>query len=60
MNVKKFLAMLLAVAMLGGALAACGGGETTSTPSGNTGTPAGNSEIRQHRHSRRQLRDPHC
>ena len=44
MNVKKFLAMLLAVAMLGGALAACGGGETTSTPSGNTGTPAGNSE----------------
>ena len=41
---KKFLAMLLAVAMLGGALAACGGGETTSTPSGNTGTPAGNSE----------------
>ena len=44
MNVKKFLAMLLAVAMLGGALAACGGGETASTPSGNTGTPAGNSE----------------
>ena len=44
MNVKKFLAMLLTVAMLGGALAACGGGETTSTPSGNTGTPAGNSE----------------
>ena len=44
MNVKKFLAMLLAVAMLGGALAACGGGDTTSTPSGNTGTPAGNSE----------------
>ena len=44
MNVKKFLAMLLAVAMLGGALAACGGGETGSTPSGNTGTPAGNSE----------------
>ena len=42
MNVKKFLAMLLTVAMLGGALAACGGGETTSTPSGNTGTPAGN------------------
>lgn len=41
---KKFLAMLLAVAMLGGALAACGGGETASTPSGNTGTPAGNSE----------------
>ena len=41
---KKFLAMLLTVAMLGGALAACGGGETTSTPSGNTGTPAGNSE----------------
>ena len=41
---KKFLAMLLAVAMLGGALAACGGGDTTSTPSGNTGTPAGNSE----------------
>ena len=39
---KKFLAMLLTVAMLGGALAACGGGETTSTPSGNTGTPAGN------------------
>nr|WP_243426023.1 ABC transporter substrate-binding protein [Flavonifractor plautii] len=36
--------MLLAVAMLGGALAACGGGETASTPSGNTGTPAGNSE----------------
>ena len=34
MNVKKFLAMLLTVAMLGGALAACGGGETTSTPSG--------------------------
>ena len=30
--------------MLGGALAACGGGETASTPSGNTGTPAGNSE----------------
>ena len=44
MNVKKFLAMLLTVAMLGGALAACGGGDTTSTPSGNTGTPAGNSE----------------
>ena len=44
MNVKKFLAMLLTVAMLGGALAACGGGETASTPSGNTGTPAGNSE----------------
>lgn len=44
MNVKKFLAMLLTVAMLGGALAACGGDETTSTPSGNTGTPAGNSE----------------
>ena len=44
MNVKKFLAMLLTVVMLGGALAACGGGETTSTPSGNTGTPAGNSE----------------
>lgn len=43
MNVKKFLAMLLTVAMLGGALAACGG-ETASTPSGNTGTPAGNSE----------------
>ena len=42
MNVKKFLAMLLTVAMLGGALAACGGGDTTSTPSGNTGTPAGN------------------
>ena len=41
---KKFLAMLLTVAMLGGALAACGGGDTTSTPSGNTGTPAGNSE----------------
>ena len=41
---KKFLAMLLTVAMLGGALAACGGGETTSTPSGNTGTPAGNTE----------------
>ena len=41
---KKFLAMLLTVVMLGGALAACGGGETTSTPSGNTGTPAGNSE----------------
>lgn len=41
---KKFLAMLLTVAMLGGALAACGGGETASTPSGNTGTPAGNSE----------------
>ena len=40
---KKFLAMLLTVAMLGGALAACGG-ETASTPSGNTGTPAGNSE----------------
>ena len=44
MNVKKFLAMLLTVAMLGGALAACGGGETASTPSGNTGTPAGNSQ----------------
>ena len=41
---KNFLAMLLTVAMLGGALAACGGGDTTSTPSGNTGTPAGNSE----------------
>lgn len=41
---KKFLAMLLTVAMLGGTLAACGGGSTTETPSGNTGTPAGNSE----------------
>ena len=38
MNVKKFLAMLLTVAMLGGALAACGGN------SGGTSTPAGNSE----------------
>ena len=43
---KKFLAMLLTVAMLGGALAACGGGNTgdANTPAGNTGTPAGNSE----------------
>lgn len=44
MNVKKFLAMLLTVAMLGGALAACGGGEPANTPAGNTGTPSGNSE----------------
>lgn len=41
---KKFLAMLLTVAMLGGALAACGGGEPANTPAGNTGTPSGNSE----------------
>lgn len=38
MNVKKFLAMLLTVAMLGGVLAGCGGG-TASTPAPETTTP---------------------
>ena len=50
MNVKKFLAMLLTIAMLGGALAACGGGSgSPSSPAGNSETPSvettsGNSE----------------
>ena len=45
MNVKKFLAMLLTIAMLGGVLAGCGGG-TTATPApaetgaAETGAPA--------------------
>lgn len=48
MNVKKFLAMLLTVAMLGGALAGCGGdtanGGSANTPTGGTETTSGNSE----------------
>ena len=45
---KKFLAMLLTVAMLGGALAGCGGdtanGGSANTPTGGTETTSGNSE----------------
>ena len=44
---KKFLAMLLTVAMLGGVLTACGGGGTTpptGTPAGSDASPAGNSQ----------------
>ena len=43
---KKFLAMLLTVAMLGGALAGCGGdtanGGSANTPTGGTETTSGN------------------
>ncbi|OUN21360.1 taurine ABC transporter substrate-binding protein [Flavonifractor sp. An82] len=45
MNVKKFLAMLLTVAMLGGALAACGGNPApANSPAGGGETASGNSE----------------
>ena len=41
MNVKKFLATLLTVAMLGGVLAGCGGGTTsTPAPAPETSAPA--------------------
>ena len=43
---KKFLAMLLTIAMLGGVLAGCGGGTATTTPApAETGTPEASAPV---------------